>query len=128
MALTEYLFSLAERRSIALSGSSSLRTPLYGPSDDTPTLILFSLQKAMNLRLSRVPLVWIVFPTRKVPFPNHLSSDPMADLKKDMGRVMGSPPCHMNHADSYSSETSLIRRSTVSSGMDAGTVSRCPLL
>ncbi len=44
VALTEYLFSLDESMETAFSGSSCLRTPFHGPSQDTPTLIAFSLQ------------------------------------------------------------------------------------
>ena len=57
VADTEYLLSFADSMPSAFDGSPSLSTELYGPSYDTPTLILFSLQKAMNLLLIRVPLV-----------------------------------------------------------------------
>ena len=45
----------------------------------------------------------------------------MASFRKDMGMVRGSPPCHMNHTDSNSSETSFTTFSKVSSDISPGT-------
>ena len=65
--------------------------------------IIFSLQNFTILLSKARPLVWMVFPT--LPVPKYFSWSSMAFLKKENGSVRGSPPCHMNHAPSYSSDT-----------------------